>query len=593
MIVLRQHLDGVLVADSLVEVVSQFLEEVPEEFLRVATILLDQAADADDVASCDVRHVLRPILPVVPGAAFLDNLRHDGAGELVDDQLSRRRFDFAPIPATATSAANISPFALPPDRQVLDRRRDSAQFGALYSRPPVDDRDPVADVLAKPALVDHGVQPLVVSTERVQNLPNYLVLLVVGQRHVRRHVRRDPDRQDDVAHALAGRPAHHPPDRLHDVDLAVARVQEHDGVEGRHVHALGKAARVAEDAADVDVVILLQPVETAFALPRLVGAVHVPDLAVELAQRPVAVFRQEFRNHVAELVPDQLGGLDAPAERQGAVHGPRVIGAIPHQSRLGEGLPAADDLGRVVEHQFAVLVGKALLHGGADLPLVHGQHDHAVVREDAAVDRPGEAVVEQHVPVEIRIVHRRQHGVGVAGLGAGVLAVDARRSGHVEAFAAANDVVVVHLDEIRLVLAREGHAGRAVGLVADDQVEVGQAMLGLGVGDHRDRLVGGEHHAHRALVRRGHGGCQLAGIRGCGECEIGDFEFRHVVRATPPPDSVPTRSMPTSVRSTPFRRAQSAHGSTRANRLDCTGSVTSQAAISFSNAVPRSRCVAA
>ena len=45
-------------------------------------------------------------------------------------------------------------------------------------------------------------------------------------------------------------------------------------------------------------------------------------------------------------------------------------------------------------------------------------------------------------------------------------------------------VVVVDLDEIRLILAGEGNAGRAVRLVANDQVELGQAVFGLRLLDH-------------------------------------------------------------------------------------------------------------
>ncbi len=68
-------------------------------------------------------------------------------------------------------------------------------------------------------------------------------------------------------------------------------------------------------------------------------------------------------------------------------------------------LPAADDLGGVVERQLGTLVGKALLHCGADLPLVHDQNDNAVVGQDAAFDRPREAVMEQDIAVEVGIVH--------------------------------------------------------------------------------------------------------------------------------------------------------------------------------------------
>ena len=47
------------------------------------------------------------------------------------------------------------------------------------------------------------------------------------------------------------------------------------------------------------------------------------------------------------------------------------------------------------------------------------------------------------------------------------------RGRHVNALAPPDRVVVVDLDELRLIFAGEGNAGRAMSLVADDQVELG------------------------------------------------------------------------------------------------------------------------
>ena len=74
-------------------------------------------------------------------------------------------------------------------------------------------------------------------------------------------------------------------------------------------------------------------------------------------------------------------------------------------------------------------------------------------------------------------------------------------------------VVVVDADESGLVHARDGGAGRAMGLVADHQIEAGGAEF-LGLSDGVDRLVGGEEHRHRGRpVDRGGAARQAVGER--------------------------------------------------------------------------------
>ena len=56
----------------------------------------------------------------------------------------------------------------------------------------------------------------------------------------------DDDRDDDVAEALARSLPHDAPDGLDNIDLAVAGVEERDGIELRHVHAFGEELDVAD-----------------------------------------------------------------------------------------------------------------------------------------------------------------------------------------------------------------------------------------------------------------------------------------------------------------------------------------------------------
>ena len=98
--------------------------------------------------------------------------------------------------------------------------------------------------------------------------------------------------------------------------------------------------------------------------------------------------------------------------------------------------------------------------------------------------------------VDLLVVHRRQLDKFVLGALLGVLAVDAGRGGHVESPFAPDVLVAVYLREVGLLRPLEGGAGRAVGLVADDQVEGAERAGLLGLGDGVDGLVGREDHRH-------------------------------------------------------------------------------------------------
>ena len=85
------------------------------------------------------------------------------------------------------------------------------------------------------------------------------------------------------------------------------------------------------------------------------------------------------------------------------------------------------------------------------------------------------------------------------------------------------------LTKLDWLFASEGDASGAMRLVADDQVEFGQPMLGLGVGNDRDRLVGREDHTYSAACQmRLYGRGQLVGFRGGRKGQVGDFYLSHV-----------------------------------------------------------------
>ena len=95
----------------------------------------------------------------------------------------------------------------------------------------------------------------------IEDLPDNFVTLVVIQRVFGFGIRRDGNGQDDIAQFLTLGPAHDAPNRLHHVDLAFARVHEHDGVQCGHVHAFRQYPGIGQNAASVFACICLEPVQ--------------------------------------------------------------------------------------------------------------------------------------------------------------------------------------------------------------------------------------------------------------------------------------------------------------------------------------------
>jgi hypothetical protein len=129
-------------------------------------------------------------------------------------------------------------------------------------------------------------------------------------------------------------------------------VQEKDRVEARHVHALGQAARVRQDAGAGRAGVLLEPVEELVAAQRVEGAVDMVNIAAENVLISVVVGVDDG----VEVRGDGLGVRDGPGEGHGALHRRGVVpevGAVGKGAGpLGQGVPAADDLRRVVKVQL-------------------------------------------------------------------------------------------------------------------------------------------------------------------------------------------------------------------------------------------------
>ena len=242
--------------------------------------------------------------------------------------------------------------------------------------------------------------------QRVQNLPDDLVFLIVVEGLLRRDPSGDTDREDDITHLLAGSAAHDAANRLDDIDLRLPRMEEHDGVERRDIDALAQAPRVRQDAAAMILVLRLQPFEFAGARLGIEGAIDMVDLT---PQRGVLIARGRSEiliHHGGELVTHQLGGCDVAAEGQRPTHMPGVARDILGEVGLSQRLIAADDLGRIVELEFVVRVLEAVLDAGADHRLIDGEDDHLIVGQQVILDGPAKAPLEQRLTIKRGIVHR-------------------------------------------------------------------------------------------------------------------------------------------------------------------------------------------
>ena len=180
-----------------------------------------------------------------------------------------------------------------------------------------------------------------------------------------------------------------------------------------------------------------------------------------------------------------LESLIVPAKATASPHRGRVgLERVLGGAALGQAVPAADDLGGIVEAQLVALVGVGL-EGAGDRGLVDGQDEDLVVGEQVLSDGFAEPEPVQFLAEEVFVVHRREDGAGLTRPWPWRVVVDPGRGGHVEPLVAADVCRVVDPHEGGLVFRRRGSCRGAVSLVADDEVERGQVALAAGPGRRR------------------------------------------------------------------------------------------------------------
>ena len=381
--------------------------------------------------------------------------------------------------------------------------------------------------------VDLGVEPVVVRTQRAQDVPDHAEAFVVVQRRGGVDARRHRDGQDDVAVLLAGRLAHGAAHGLDDVHLRAPGAHEQHRVQRRHVDALGQAARVREDAARAPgaapgAAPTLQPLDPGLAVEGVMLAVDVPRGATERA--PAFGLRQQVDGVGDDVVPMRFQALrrgDGVGERDGPGQAAHGLAAGSLVLRILQRAPTAGDLRGVGQVDLALAPGQMRLQRGIDVLLGHGEHDDLVVGQQPLIDGPGEGQAVEFRPVGLRIVHREHVRVVARRLRLGALRVEARRRGHVEAPGGPDPPPVVDEHEGGGPVAGSPafagagcfDAGGPVGFVAEDEVE-GRRTLVLRPLHDAERVVGAEHHGQRIFGGLPERGGDRRRVRGDGDFKL-------------------------------------------------------------------------
>lgn len=500
---LREHLDGVLLRKSGVDVAVQPPHELVEG-PAVFAVVGDEGLDALDVLFGNLGDVLGPEFPVAFGA----DLGHQFGIEDVLQVVEAHRELGGELLGSARGARLAVAVAVLVF--VLARGADSAEedvFGLLFRQ--FD-------------FVDLGIETVVVGPQGVQHGPDHLEVGVVFEHLVALGIGRNHDRNDDISVFLALAAAHDATDRLHDIDLRVLRRNEDHGVERRDIDTLREAAGVGQHTAFAFVFgLLLEPHQLLVAFGGRHRSINM--MGNDIDHRGAVLLADVLHVEVlvvGEGVGDCPGCLDARTEGHGTAHRQRVgtldellVGA---EHLFREGIDAADEFRGVIRVDGSVLAGQGLLQRGGNVLFAHGEDEDLVVGEQFLFDSLAEADAVDLVAVHRAVVHRAEDGGVLLGAFLRLVGIEAWRGGHVDAAHGAQEVVVVDPDKGALGLILERNARGAVRLVADDEVERAEGVAGL-----LEQLLLGPRNDFDGLVGREDDG-QPLGIVSAGVLQLFD-----------------------------------------------------------------------
>lgn len=379
------------------------------------------------MAAGDVGHVAGPFFPVAALSAFFDDAGVEGV------------FPFAELGEEGEGHGFLDLAFL-----IFSRNGGVALVGGIAFAD-ADDANLGRGFFVEFDLVDDGIEAVVVGAEGLEDLPDDGVLLVVFEGFLRGGVGGDADGEDDVAVLLAGSLAHDAAHRLDDIDNRVARVEEHDGVEGGDIDAFGETAGIGEDAAVVRRRGFLEPVEFVATGDGVHAAIDVVEFNIEEVFF-VGVVGFVVIDELGEVVAESLGVSDGAGEGDGGAHGSEaelyddlVGGGV--IELLGEAIPATGDADGVVEVEGVVGVGDKGLEGFGGVGFIDGEDEDLVVGEEVFFDGFAKAEAVEFWAEGVLVVHGAEGGVGVGGFDLGFIAEDLGGGRHVEALGGADLVI--------------------------------------------------------------------------------------------------------------------------------------------------------
>lgn len=151
---------------------------------------------------------------------------------------------------------------------------------------------------------------------------------------------------------------------------------------------------------------------------------------------------------------------------------PIFAGWAGYGDALGEGVYAADQLGRVLKRNGLALVGYGILQILRDVILGKSQNQDFVVGQKALIDCLAKANAVNLLAVQRLIIHGAKNGVILFGARLGLIHVKPRGGGHVKALSGLDEFVVMDAHKGGFLRVLERDASGAVRLVADDQIKL-------------------------------------------------------------------------------------------------------------------------
>ena len=305
--------------------------------------------------------------------------------------------------------------------------------------------------------------------------------------------------------------AHDTPHRLNNINLRVTGRQKQHRIQGGHVNTFGQTAHIAQDTAYTVLNRFLQPVELAVFL----ASTHTPiDVFCFTCQTRLVLDSLCILirlNHSLEHLGNGLGTylvsllaygrLDHLAESHCALHWlGRFFCSSLLQTDLGQRLPAADDLGCIVNPQLVVFVFQKRLQLAIDVTLLHRKHNHLIINQKVPAYRFRKRNDMQLLSIQGFVVH----GVECNGISLcdrlGIAAIYSWCRSHIQTLGGLYVGSIVHPDKSTFVIPFIGRPCCSMRLVADDQVKVFQSVVMLRLVDDINGMIGTENHRHVFVI---------------------------------------------------------------------------------------------